>query len=79
MKQKVQNTAKYTNSNREKISIDERWFVQFIIALRQIKTSSSAAEVNVNHFEIGINVWRQYADRNTSKKELILSVFATYP
>jgi len=37
----------------EKTSIDERSFVQFIIALRQIKTSYRVVEDNVNHFEIG--------------------------
>jgi len=35
----------------KKTSIDERSFVH-VIALRQIKTSSRAAEDNVNHFEI---------------------------
>jgi len=37
----------------KKTSIDERWFVRFTIALRQIKTSSTAAEDNVSHFDIG--------------------------
>ena len=33
--------------------IDERLFVQFIIAVRQIEASSRAEEDNVNHFEVG--------------------------
>ena len=37
MNNKVQNTAKHVNSSREKTSIDERSFAQFIIALRQIR------------------------------------------
>jgi len=35
----------------KKTSINEQLFVQFIIALRQIKASSRDAEDNVNHFE----------------------------
>ena len=37
----------------KKVSIDERSFLQFIIALRQIKASPRAAEDNVSHFEVG--------------------------
>jgi len=33
-------------------SIDERLFVEFITAVRQIKASSRAAEDDVNHFEL---------------------------
>ena len=36
----------------KKTSVDERSFVQFITAVKQIKTSSRAAEDNVDHFEI---------------------------
>jgi len=49
----VQNTAKHVSSSREKSSIGERLFVQFITAVRQIEASSRAAEDNVNHFEVG--------------------------
>jgi len=49
----VQNTAKHVSSNRKKMtSVDERSFVPFIIALRQIEASSRAAEDNVNHSEV---------------------------
>jgi len=37
----------------KKTSIDERLFVQFIIAVWQIKASSRAAEDNVDHLVIG--------------------------
>ena len=36
----------------KRTSIDERLFVQFITAMRQIKTSTRAAEDDVNHFEV---------------------------
>jgi len=55
VKYKVQNTAKHvsTVAFAKKTSIDERSFVQFIIALRQIKANSRAAQVNIDHFKIG--------------------------
>jgi len=52
VKHKVQNTAKHVTISSEKTSIDERLFVQFIIAPGRIKTSSRTAEDNIYHFEI---------------------------
>ena len=37
----------------KKTSIDERLFVQFITAVKQIEASSGAVEDKVNYFEIG--------------------------